>query len=105
MPHRFHCIIFPDDQRCAAGIANALGFGWIGDHVIAGAAFAADPPAGHSALDHAVINLDRNHMVDPYPSCFQGFCLGQCAGHTVQNETVFAIRNTRRHKAAVQVQM
>ena len=91
MLHCFQCIILTGHQLTLAQVADTLGLRRIGDNMVAGSAVAADPATGHTAGDDAVVDLNRDHMVDTDASCFQRLSLSLCAGHTVQDEAALAI--------------
>ena len=90
--YRFGCIVLTDHNGFTAVIADAFSFGRIDCNVIGSAALSADAAAGHAAFDHSIINLNGNYMVDTNASCIQSLCLGQGAGHPVQDKAILAIR-------------
>jgi len=83
MLNRFRLIIFPDCYAFTAQIADTLSFRGIVNDVIGRTAVGADPATSHTGLDHLIVNLQRNNMVDSDALGIDGLCLRQGAGHPI----------------------
>ena len=89
--HGCGLVVLADDGLAAAQVADALHLALLVQDVVACAALLADAAAAHALHDHAVLNLQFQHLVDADAHGLDGLCLRNGAGHAVQNEAVGAV--------------
>ena len=84
-------VVLADDGLAAAQVAHTLDLALLVDDVVACAALLADAAAAHALHDHAVLNLQFQHLVDADAHGLDGLGLSDGAGHAVQDEAVGAV--------------
>ena len=84
-------IVFPLDQFAAAVVAHAGRLGGHSYQMVAGPAGLTDTASAHALHNGLVRDFDGNHVIKGDSRLLHGFCLGDGAGHPVQNIAVPAI--------------
>ena len=89
--HGLGRVVRPDDERRAAGVADAVLLRRIHADMITRAAAGADAPPRHAFHDVLVGNLKGKHDVEHNTVGDKRFRLGDRPGHAVEDESVGAV--------------